>query len=116
MVVEDAKSDPCAMTSGVPQGSCLGPLLFIAFVNDIDDCLTFQICNILKYTDDIKIYCSYTPRKKEVCADHLQTDLNSLSTWSCDWQFKFNAFKCSSLQFGPWNVAHHILYLARPYR
>ena len=43
VVVEDAKSKPCAMTSGVPQGSCLGPLLIIAFVNGIDDCLTFSI-------------------------------------------------------------------------
>ena len=103
MVVEDAKSDPCAMTFGVPQDSCLGLLLFIAFVNDIDDCLTFS--NILKYADDIKIYCSCVPPEKEACADHLQTDLNSISAWSGDWQLKFNASKCSSLHFGHGNVS-----------
>ena len=68
MVDEDAKSDPCAMTSGVPQCTCLGPLLFIAFVNNIDDCLAFS--SILKYADDVKIYCSCMPSDKEVCAAH----------------------------------------------
>ena len=47
-----------------------------------------------------------TPPEKEACADHLQTDLNSLSTWSGDWRLKFNASKCSSLHFDHGNVAH----------
>ena len=110
--LEDAKSDPCAMTSGVPQGSCLRPLLFNAFVNDIDDCLTFS--NILKYADDSKIYCSCVPPEKEICADHLQTDLNSLSAWSGDWQLKFNASKCSSLHFGHGNVPHLYFVSGQP--
>ena len=79
VVVEDPKSDACAMNSGVPQGRCLDPLLFIAFLNDIVDCLTFS--NILKYADGIEIYFSCRPPEKEACADHLHTDLNFFSTW-----------------------------------
>ena len=105
-VVEDTKSDPCAMTFGVSQGSCLGPLLFIALVNNIDGYLTFS--NILKYADDIKIYCSCVPPEKEVCADHLQT------TWSGDWQLKFNASKRSSLHFGHANVPHQYFVSGQP--
>ena len=106
VVVEDAKSDPCAMTSGVSQSSCLGPLFFIVFVNNIDDCLTFS--NISKYADDIKIYCSCMPPEKVVCADHLQT------AWSGDWQLKFNASKCSSLHFGHANVPHQYFVSGQP--
>ena len=39
VVVEGGKSDAYAMTSGVPQGSCIDPLLFLVYVNDIDDYL-----------------------------------------------------------------------------
>ena len=56
VVVEGSHSSPKQMICGVPQGSCLGPILFIAYLNDIDDCL--QNTTILKYTDDIKIYSS----------------------------------------------------------
>jgi len=57
VVVEGFQSDPYDMVSGISQGSCFGPILFLAFVNDIDldDIDRLQNSVILKYADDIKL-------------------------------------------------------------
>ena len=52
-VVCGKQSFPKPMISGVLQGRCLGPLLFLACVNDIDNCIHYN--KILKYADDIKV-------------------------------------------------------------
>ena len=77
VVVEGVKSEAYAMTSGVPQGSCIGPLL-LAYVNDINNCLSFS--HILKYADSIKIYKSFNLVEEKFSRIELQSDLNSLDT------------------------------------
>ena len=47
-------SDPCLITSGVPQGSMIGSLLFVLFVNDLP--ITLEWCQILMYADDTVMY------------------------------------------------------------
>ena len=76
------------VVSGVPQGSVLGPLLLIIYINDIDVCVTGKM---LKFADDTKIY--HTVYSDEDVST-LQSDLCNLVEWSNEWQMLFNADKC----------------------
>ena len=86
--VDGAKSDSVNVTSGVPQGSVLGPLLFLIFINDIH-------CNISSqlrlFADDTLVY-----RVIESDQDYqtLQNDLNKLTEWAKLWGMEFNVDKC----------------------
>ena len=78
-----------AVVSGVPEGSVLGPLLFIIYINDIDD---YVAGRILKFADDTKIY--HTVYSEEDVSIALQFDLCNLVEWSKEWQVLFNVDKC----------------------
>ena len=78
--------------SGVPQGSVLGPLLFLIHVNDIHDVVFHS--NTKLFTDDVAIYKMINT--SEDCIK-LQEDLNCLSSWADKWQLKLNASKCEGL-------------------
>ena len=98
--VNAAHSDFSPVTSGIPQGSILGPLLFIIFINDLPDCVQ-SICEI--FADDTKIFGPST--KHSV----LQADLLKLMEWSAIWQLYFNITKCSALYIGK-NNERHVYY------
>ena len=84
--------------SGVHQGSVLGPLLFLIYINDLDDNIT---SNVLKFVDDTKVF-----RKVNNDGDkqHLQNDLDKLVKWSEKWQMLFNFGKCKCLHTGHGNL------------
>ena len=82
------------MKSGVPQGSVLGPLLFLIYINDIDDSVS---TNLLKFADDTKVFHA-VPNSKEI--DRLQMDLGNLCKWSHDWLMLFNIDKCKVMHIG----------------
>ena len=84
--------------SGVPQGSVLGPLLLLIYINDLDNNIT---SNVLKFVDDTKVF-----RKVNTDGDkqHLQNDLNRLVKWSEKWQMLFNFGKCKCLHTGHGNL------------
>ena len=89
------------MVPGVPQGSCLGPLLFTVCVNDINDQIKY--CSIPKYADDIKINKSFSCYSHLSSKEEVKFDLNSLASWSQGWQLNFKVNKCSVLHFGKGN-------------
>ena len=64
------------VTSGVPQGSVLGPLLFLIYINDIAEGMEGQIIN---FADDSKLYRAI---KNEQYADALQKDIDQIEQWS----------------------------------
>ena len=89
--VNGALSDITDVTSGVPQGSVLGPILFLLYINDINENIQ---SSIRLFADDSIIY-----RKINSNIDHqiLQTDLIQLEKWSDKWQMQFNISKCVHL-------------------
>jgi ribonuclease P/MRP protein subunit RPP40 len=94
VVVSGVSSDWSAVTSGVPQGSVLGPILFIMFINDIE----VGVCsNVLKFADDTKLFGKVG--SEENCKQ-LRADLRRLYNWSIDWQMLFNLEKCKIMHFG----------------
>jgi hypothetical protein len=88
------------VSSGVPQGSVLGPVLFVLFINDLPD-LVRNLCSM--YADDTKVY---GPAASPEHCESLQRDLDSLVSWADDWQMKFNADKCQVLRIGSNNMMH----------
>ena len=80
------------VTSGVPQGTVLGPLLFLAYINDLPSNIS---SNVRLFADDCVIY-------RQIVNDYdhisLQEDLNTLEKWQRDWQMKFNAKKCFTMR------------------
>jgi hypothetical protein len=94
VMVDGMESAHCGILSGVPQGSVLGPLLFLLYVNDLPAQLTSE-CRL--FADDALVY---NTRDKHMI---LQEDLQKLETWSHTWQLAFNASKCSVLSVGDFN-------------
>ena len=91
VILNNIHSDSCKVLSGVPQGSVLGPLLFLLFINDLPNKIT---SNIRLYADDVVIYRSIYSVDDVVC---LQMDLDILSQWASDWRMAFNLDKCEHL-------------------
>ena len=89
--VGDSVSNATHVPSGVPQGSVLGPLLFLLFINDLPQ----HIKNEIKiFADDVKMVAD--PREKE----SIQSDLNNLCVWENVWLLKFNLEKCKVMHVG----------------
>ena len=86
--------------SGIPQGSVLGPLLFLIFVNDLPDWIT---SNIGMFADDTKIWTQIVSKED---SGKLQEDLDNLSKWSEKWLLQFNPEKCVVMHIGH-NVDTH---------
>ena len=92
VVLDGQASDPVQVLSGVPQGSVLGPVLFLIFINDLPENIR---SSVRLFADDCVLYRNIeSPMDCQI----LQDDLNSLAQWETDWQMKFNVAKCHSMR------------------
>lgn len=96
VVINGETSDWTNVTSGVPQGSVMGPLLFLIYINDID---TGIVSKISKFADDTKLGANVSTDKG---IEGLRSDLQKLGEWSEKWQMPFNVNKCKVM-----HVGHH---------
>lgn len=88
-------SNAMSISSGVPQGSILGPLLFSLYINDVDKSLKY--CNFHLFADDLQIYISDRLENKINCVKRLNDDLQSISIWSTRNKLALNTNKTQAL-------------------
>ena len=100
VVLENEKSSQVAVTSGVPQGSVLGPILFLVFINDLPDGIRSKV---RLFADDTAVYLAVSNLED---AKQLQEDLDRLGDWSLKWDMEFNPSKCTVRGFSARLVAN----------
>ena len=94
--VGDALSSATKMPVGVPQGSLLGPLLFLIYVNDLPDC--HLASDIILYADDTVVY--YSSKSVSDLEHHINADLRTVSEWFSRNLLTLNISKCKFVIFG----------------
>ena len=90
-MMDGEESNVCDVLSGVPQGSVLGAVLILLYINDI---ITDVDSKINLFADDCALYREI---KSAEDASALQNDLDRLYRWSCDGDMDFNVTKCFSM-------------------
>ena len=105
IILDGCSSDSQAVTSGVPQWTVLGPLLFLCFVNDIPGIVS---STVRLYANDILLY--RVVNSTEDCND-FQHDLNALYKWAETWKMSFNATKCYYVRFTKCQIVKHTYHI-----
>ena len=92
VLLDGESSDYVPVTSGVPQGTVLGPLLFLIYINDIVENISSKI---RLFADDCLLYRIITSVHDTTA---LQKDLDTLTQWASKWQMRYNIDKCSVMR------------------
>ena len=96
--INQSQSNWAPVTSSVPQGSVLGLILFLIYINDLD---TNIVSKISKFVDDTKL-CRRARNPDDIV--ELQEHINKLVEWANKWQMNFNVDKCSVMHIGHNNM------------
>ncbi|CAI2727681.1 unnamed protein product [Schistosoma spindalis] len=96
--INSSLSNAVPVRSGVIQGSVLGPLLFLVFINDI--CENFCVGKPLLYADDLKLVYPFSPHELENVQTCINLELNKVAQWCLKWQLELNTTKCGWICFG----------------
>ena len=105
VVVNGVKSDWAPVSSGVPQGTVLGPLLFSLYINDISSDIETEI---RLFTDDC---ICYREIKDEEDTRKLQSDIDRLGSWARKWGMRFQPVKCNMLQLTRKRIKKSMLHI-----
>ena len=112
MVIDIHFRTDAKITSGVPQGSVLGPILFLIYINDLPNCVQISVCRL--FADDCILF-----QRIRSCQDSnkLQADLDLLQKWESIWLMEFHTSKCQVISMtnkvmpiiGIYQIHDHIL-------
>ena len=103
VVIRGTESTSREVTSGVPQGSVLGPLLFLIYINDLP---TELLSRLSLFADDSKLFSRIIANKNKLKVDNidggrqLQDDLDRVVEWAKKWKMEFNVDKCKVMHLG----------------
>lgn len=103
VVLNGTESCSAEVTSGVPQGSVLGPILFVIYINDIDTAIDTLLVVLKKFADDTKAAAIVDTVEQSKL---FQVQLNEVFKWSVEWQMLFNLDKCKVMHIGLNNKQH----------
>jgi hypothetical protein len=95
VVVEGVSSSWQDVLSGIPQGSVLGPILFVIYINTLPEVATNS--NVFLFADDTKIFKDIFTKGD---CDRLQADLDNMYNWTEDSMLKFHPEKCTTMRIG----------------
>ena len=99
--VNGVESESGQVLSGIPQGSVLGPILFVIYINDLPEAVK---SDVFLFADDTKILHQISSKDDAIT---LQSDLDSLELWSKKWLLAFHPDKCHVLTLGRFeNIKH----------
>ncbi|XP_071149550.1 uncharacterized protein [Mytilus edulis] len=102
VVISGQSSDTFGVNAGVPQGSILGPLLFLVYINDIVNDID---CNIKLYADDTSLFI--VVEDEYAAASKLNSDIETINNWSVQWLVNFNAKKTEAMTVSKKSVKPH---------
>ena len=99
VVVDGSFSNYADVESGVPQGTVLGPLLFLLHINDLPSCINSKVC---LFADDCLHYREIKNNQDQI---DMQRDFDALMDWGSTWGMKFNAKKCNIMRVSQTSAA-----------
>lgn len=105
VVVDGETSETKLILDGVPQGSILGPLLFIIYTSDILN--SVKTCQIQAYADDTQIYFSYQPEEYANAQSTVNNELNNIFKIATEHNLKLNTNKSVCMMFGQMNKVRY---------
>ena len=103
--IDDRISETINVTSGIPQGSILGPALFNLYVNDLAGKLPKTVKSH-QYADDTTMYAHCKPKVLQHCQSDMQRALNELHSWSTETNLTPNASKTKTILFSTQQMSH----------
>ena len=109
VILDGQHSSIYSITSGVPQGSILGPILFLIFINDLPDTI---ISELAIYADDTSLYSCLNEKsglfERLELAGSLELDLSSVTEWGSQWLVTFNSAKTKLLSINRYRISDNI--------